>query len=393
MGSQLACLESASSTPDAETISNLDTVGKHTLTKNDSSSSLTTLSTHRQLSPPNKGRQMSTDTHGTLGTLSKALARPSDFARASVELIMDFPMWLIPARTLLSLKGPLLPHSKMKEQGHLVQWRDGHPRKVVLISHQWAGRRHPDPRGEQMRVLQGVLKDIAAGKLRVGKDTIAESSGTDVPMPSEEEQLNCLDWDIWYDFFGIPQVDDRGCVTNTPELQAAVDSIPAYCNAADFVIVLAPTIQHADTGATMNYISWATRGWCRAERTAAALSAKPKPLLVVSGPRRIFSSSSADWLQNWPHDGAFTVEEDRATVWRLTKQLLELKCDNLLRCGEVNTWRFYKAMMSRVLGKSDKLGTVIDDSDMESTDDSLHLETPRRLQTDHFQELILERIS
>ncbi|CAE7946760.1 Ank3 [Symbiodinium sp. KB8] len=169
-------------------------------------------------------------------------------------------------RTLLTLEGPLLPHDKMREQGLLTQWRDGHPRKVVLISHQWAGRRHPDPKGDQMRVLQGVLKDMAAGKLRVGKDTIAESTGTDVPMPSEEEQLNCLDWDIWYDFFGIPQVDDRGCVTHTPELQAAVDSIPAYCNAADFVIVLAPKICHSDTGDTMNYISWATRGvsaWLR----------------------------------------------------------------------------------------------------------------------------------
>ena len=40
------------------------------------------------------------------------------------------------------------------------------------------------------------------------------------------------------------------------------------------VIILAPSVKHADTGALMNYTTWGTRGWCRVERTATALSAK-----------------------------------------------------------------------------------------------------------------------
>lgn len=55
----------------------------------------------------------------------------------------------------------------MFEAGHLIQWRSGHPNKalrsirgtwtqVMLISHQWAGRRHPDPKFEQFSVLQQV---------------------------------------------------------------------------------------------------------------------------------------------------------------------------------------------------------------------------------------------
>lgn len=30
--------------------------------------------------------------------LASALERPSDFSRATVELSMDFPMWLMPAK-------------------------------------------------------------------------------------------------------------------------------------------------------------------------------------------------------------------------------------------------------------------------------------------------------
>ncbi|CAJ1395942.1 unnamed protein product [Effrenium voratum] len=278
-----------------------------------------------------------------------ALSRPSDFTRATVELAMDFPMWLVPARTLVELQAPLLPHDDMVESGRLVRWRENHPRKVVLISHQWAGKRHPDPHMDQIRVLQELLRGMAAGTVEVGKDMIAEAFGADLLMPSPEEQRQCMEWDIWYDFFGIPQVDDRGCVASIPELQAAVDSIPAYCDAADYVIILAPTIRHADSGAIMNYASWGTRGWCRAERTATALSPKEKPMLAVTDSNTIFASSAAEWIQNWPHDGNFTVEEDRATVRTLTKQLLELKCANLLQLGDVQRWRFYKALSSQVL--------------------------------------------
>jgi len=280
---------------------------------------------------------------------ANALDRPSDFARAIVELAMDFPMYLMPAKVLMDLKGPLQPHHELVNSGKLVRWREGHTRRVVLISHQWAGKRHPDPNMEQIRVLQELLREMASGRVQVTKDLIAEASGSELALPSKEEQRNCMEWDIWYDFFGIPQVDDRGCVASIPELQAAVDSIPAYCAVADYVIILAPTVSHADTGALMNYATWGTRGWCRAERTATALSAKEKPLLVVTGPNSIFASSGAEWIQRWPHDGNFTVEEDRTIVTTLTKQLLELKCASMLQLGDVSRWRFYKALSVKIL--------------------------------------------
>lgn len=278
-----------------------------------------------------------------------ALDRPTDFARARVELVMDYPMWLMPAEELVNLRGPLQPHHELVKSGKLVKWEEGRKRKVVLISHQWAGKRHPDPYMDQISVLQDLLLEMAAGRVKVRKDLIAEMMGSNVALPSEEEQHRCMEWDIWYDFFGIPQVDDRGCVACIPELQAAVDSIPAYCDAADYVIILAPTVKHADTGALMNYATWGTRGWCRVERTATALSAKEKPLLVVTKANSIFPSSGAEWIQSWPHDGDFTVEEDRQTVETLTKQLLELKCAYMLQSGDMHRWRFYKALTAKIL--------------------------------------------
>lgn len=262
---------------------------------------------------------------------------------------MTYPMWLIPAKVLVDLQGPLLPHDEMMKKNLLVQWRPGHTKTVVLISHQWAGFRHPDPNMEQFQVLQSLLRNLAAGRVSIGKDMVAQSRGVDVPIPSTQEQLNCLEWDIWYDFFGIPQIDDRGCVSNTPELQAAVDSIPAYCHASDIIVILAPSLRHADTGKTISFGSWETRGWCRAERTAAALSDKEMPLLVVTTPRTIFASSGAAWIGSWPHDGEFTVEGDRKTVRELTKKLLALKSESVLRAGDLSQWRFYRALLFRLL--------------------------------------------
>ena len=33
-------------------------------------------------------------------------------------------------------------------------------------------------------------------------------------------------------------------------------------------------------------------------------------MLAVTDSNTIFASSAAEWIQNWPHDGNFTVEED-----------------------------------------------------------------------------------
>eukprot|EP00435_Cladocopium_sp_Y103_P041669 s274_g11.t1 len=281
------------------------------------------------------------------------VARPN--AQPVVEdLPMEFPMWLMPARVLITLKPPLKPHKDMLEAGHLIQWRTGHPNKVMLISHQWAGRRHPDPKFEQFSVLQKALVEMSNGNCSVSKDPSSELSelngGPKHDLPSIEEQKSVLDWDVWYDYFGCPQIDDRAYDTGAAELQAAVNSIPAYCNVADYVFVLAPSITHVDTGATMGRSTWGMRGWCRAERTAAVLSRNEKLLLFICSPTSVLVSNGNEWARAWPGEGDFTVEADRPKVKQLTDELLQLKCHTLWVKRDMPKWRFYKALGPRGQG-------------------------------------------
>jgi len=270
------------------------------------------------------------------------------------DLPMEFPMWLMPARVLITLKPPLRPHKEMLEAGHLIQWRSGHPNKVMLISHQWAGRRHPDPKFEQFTVLQKALLEMSQGNCKVSKDPSSELSelngGPKHELPSLEEQKSVLDWDVWYDYFGCPQIDDRAYDTGAAELQAAVNSIPAYCNVADYVFVLAPPITHVDTGVMMSRSTWGMRGWCRAERTAAVLSRNEKLLLFILSPTSILVSNGNEWARAWPGEGDFTVEADRPKVKQLTDELLQIKCHALWVKRDMPKWRFYKALFPRGQG-------------------------------------------
>lgn len=270
------------------------------------------------------------------------------------DLPLEFPMWLMPARVLVTLKPPLRPHKEMLDAGHLIQWRSGHPNKVMLISHQWAGRRHPDPKFEQFAVLQQALLEMSRGNCRVSKDPSSELSelngAAKQPIPSMEEQKSVLEWDIWYDYFGCPQIDDRAYDSGAAELQAAVNSIPAYCNIADYVFVLAPSITHCDTGAMMSRSTWGMRGWCRAERTAAVLSRVEKQLLFICSPNSVLVSNGNEWARAWPGEGDFTVEADRSKVKQLTNELLQLKCHALWLKRDMPSWRFYKALGPRGQG-------------------------------------------
>ncbi|CAJ1415080.1 unnamed protein product [Effrenium voratum] len=270
------------------------------------------------------------------------------------DLPMEFPMWLIPAKVLVTLRPPLKPHKDMVEAGHLIQWRRGHPNKVMLISHQWAGTRHPDPKFEQFLVLQEAFLQMSQGNCRVSKDPsseLSELNGRRTPVMSIEDQKACLDWDVWYDYFGCPQIDDDRAYDNgAKELQAAVNSIPSYCTVADCVFVLAPTMRHSDSGRMMSRSTWGMRGWCRAERTAFVLSQREGQLMFISSPTSILVSNGNEWARAWPGEGHFTVEADREKVKQLTKDLLLIKCHSLWLRRNMPGWRFYQALHPRAQG-------------------------------------------
>ena len=189
---------------------------------------------------------------------------------SSGGLPMKFPMWLIPGSVLARLEHPLLPHETLLQQGKLVRWEPGHPRKVVFISHEWLGTYHPDPDFKQFKVLQLALENLRKGLARVRKDTVSELLRIPLPMPSDAEQRNCLDWDFWYDYISCPQLSVASDMEVTMEemsaskgeLADAIASIPAYCDKADYTIVLAPSLLHNETQKVLSTSSWGNVAEC-----------------------------------------------------------------------------------------------------------------------------------
>ena len=88
---------------------------------------------------------------------------------------------------------------------------------------------------------------------------------------------------VWLDYFSVPQerIDIASADsesqqfskqirwTSTRTIQTTQDlnihAIPFFVRACDVFVTLVPPLVHHDTGLPCNYVSWFTRGWCRAE--------------------------------------------------------------------------------------------------------------------------------
>eukprot|EP00913_Durusdinium_trenchii_P002296 g2120.t1 len=111
-------------------------------------------------------------------------------------------------------------------------------------------------------------------------------------------------------------------------------------------------MMHSDTKKSCNYISWLSRGWCRAELWCHLLSNKPDTRVIL-----IFSTleaeymSALNWQQNTIAEGDFTVEKDRAVVVKLGEVAVESKIEHLSREGPLSHCRFYLAHRPKLLGQ------------------------------------------
>lgn len=63
------------------------------------------------------------------------------------------------------------PHQLLSDKGLLREYtRSPASATAAFVSHQWCGRRHPDPYFKQLRVLQDMLRHACAGTLAVDVD-------------------------------------------------------------------------------------------------------------------------------------------------------------------------------------------------------------------------------
>ncbi|CAE7562776.1 unnamed protein product [Symbiodinium pilosum] len=247
------------------------------------------------------------------------------------------------------MSGPPQPHNDLQEQGLLHEWYSG--MFVIFISHQWLSSEHPDPQGQQLEVLQKALCGMIDGSLHVTEDIVARSDDMNL---SSNTRRHIADGFVFFDWFSIPQITARqhGVNEETTKSEAAlaVQSIPAYVELSNVFIALVPELVHKDSATLVNYASWLSRGWCRAELWCRLLSNKiDTSVIVVYSPGEAEFMFPLDWQSNSIVEGEFTVESDRAAVVQLGEMAVRSKLQHLQDYGPLHHYRFYLALRPKLL--------------------------------------------
>ena len=110
----------------------------------------------------------------------------------------------------------------------------------------------------------------------------------------------------------------------------AIESIATYVRDASYFICLAGAWTHASDGSVRDVRAWLTRGWCRLEVTANALSPKGKPVIVVQSPSDVISHGPGgimgrNWISFTVGKGNFTVDSDREQVGAVLAVLVDTR--------------------------------------------------------------------
>jgi len=259
-----------------------------------------------------------------------------------------FPMYVVRAVDVLSMT-EVRAHQRLMADGLLVAFDPGSA-VAVFVSHQWAARHHPDPAFAQFKTLQRLLCNALSGSLRVEVDLFqAMSAGMQPSISCSDLQLVGGDLSIWYDYFSVPQLQDRSVGADSTDAASdmgkAVMSIPAYVERSRFFVILAPEVEHVDvSGRFINYASWRSRGWCRLERAVRILSPGESYILLATTGELLQEVGLRDWFFDPPCEGTFAVEDDKLSIIPIIDALKDRLLSGFLRDGLLQEFRMVKAM-------------------------------------------------
>jgi len=265
---------------------------------------------------------------------------------------LHFPMYVVRMQDLLEMT-EVAPHNELLAQGKLHKYEPGMG-AVVFVSHQWCGKKHPDPDFKQFKVFQSALRNFFAGSITVEWDfqNKAFAGATDTLTAVEiDDMLNSY---VWFDYFAIPQLNARS-VSVTAQMQAdtqaAVDSIPSYVEFSKYFMVLSPTVMHADhPDEKLNYLSWCSRGWCRLERAARMLSPQQdNRMILVQSDTCMKFVGAQDYLHAPPGMGDFAYESDREPVVKVMAGMVSKKLQAHLLSGELHKYRVLLSLRRSLL--------------------------------------------
>ncbi len=255
---------------------------------------------------------------------------------------MIYPMYTVPLDALLIMK-EVRPHQELLQDAILVEYQSNLG-KAMFVSHQWLTATHPDPKFQQLKVLQTALKNVFSGTCKIRCDVTLEFRwGRNGYSQSELQAAPIF---VWYDYFSCPQpmADQMSKVKSIvfnplEDLRRAIASIPAYVATCHFFVALCPMLQ--TDGIELNQYTWARRGWCRAEKMAWELSDRHGLVLMVDSPEHLTLLPVWESFQTSPGDGEFSVPSDVKVVGEIMRSLLRTKLQGFLQKGDLHNYRFY----------------------------------------------------
>lgn len=269
---------------------------------------------------------------------------------------MLYPMFVVQAGTVVGMAA-IEPHQVLRARGMAVDFQHKLGAVAFFVSHEWCGRSHPDPHGEQFRILQSSLAMAISGKLRIEMDLISVVEFSLKSTVRARDFTGLADWYMWYDYFSAPQPDAKVADADQIEdvdmaLSRAISSLSAYVDRCRWFVVLAPPLRHED-GRYLEFASWKSRGWCRFEWLSRVLSsAKDASALLIRGGNTAWQVAASQSITHAIGAGTFSKDADRQHLGPVVKRMLERKLQFLLdeRClQEYRHWLGLRAQLSEGL--------------------------------------------
>ncbi|OLP93439.1 hypothetical protein AK812_SmicGene24659 [Symbiodinium microadriaticum] len=227
-------------------------------------------------------------------------------------------------------------HEELLAEGHLTAYQENLGR-AMFVSHEWMSADHPDPKGEQLNVLQDALRNLLSGSSRIRTSAVTELCFGRVRTPTPQE-LREKSLYVWYDYLCCPQGSDAEAVSGR---QWAIDTIGAYVARCQYFVVLCPALAHHDHRQIIDTESLNRRAWCRAERLARELGERGDGQTVViesAGHQSLVIPTQLHLAA--PGTGELTFEQDRPRIRRLVLQMIWKKLLYFLERGDLHSYRF-----------------------------------------------------
>eukprot|EP00438_Fugacium_kawagutii_P003792 Skav211105 [mRNA] locus=scaffold3323:19083:36601:- [translate_table: standard] len=265
-------------------------------------------------------------------------------------------MWVAKVEHVLAMTGQFRPHQILKAEGLLEKWDQN--MYAIFVSHEWSGRNHPDPNGTKLQVLQGLLRNLIAKKLKIQWDIVYQFYGG---MQKEAEIQRLQTAHVWLDYFCVPQVVQGHFTPDLAKNQLPyIDAIPTFVGHCNLFLALVPSNMHVDTGSQCNFNSWLQRGWCRTELWCHFLSAWSKHPIVVVRSHDSAQYTAPLWHQYPVHMGHFSAEEDRARCSQVLQTALASHVSQLRQKKSKTAYRLYQSLFEDMVGLNPKCRSVED---------------------------------